>query len=284
MSTHTTVPALDKTDDQKPPSPFDAVVTLSRPVVSFVWTEKRGLAFTALLYVLGLVVWSLNAARQDLGLGAAADLQYLVAGLVPALVLAVALALLVAWLRVPAWARDRLRSRWPGVAEALGALGAVLFASGVFGVAALGWTGVLSRVPAVEAVLIIVLFTGAVLVGLTREETWLFRLIWYVYGPLGVVLMLALAVAFYADWAYPRLPQSLGGGKPRCAQLDLDTSSLSQATLAELAPAAARSDVVRTQRLDIVFAQGDTLYVQRPADDRIVELRGDSIRAVIGCA
>lgn len=95
--------------------------------------------------------------------------------------------------------------------------------------------------------------------------------------------MLALAIVFYADWAYPRLPQSLGGGKPRCAQLDLDTSSLSQTTLAELAPGAARTDVVRTQRLDIVFARGETLYVQRPAEDRTVELRGGSIRAVVAC-
>lgn len=60
------------------------------------WSEKRGVALTATLYVLGLVVWSLNAARSELGLGVAADLQYLVAGLVPALVLALALAVLVA--------------------------------------------------------------------------------------------------------------------------------------------------------------------------------------------
>ena len=247
------------------------------------WTEKRGAALTVLLYVLGLVVWSLNASRRELGLGAAADVQYLVAGLVPALVLAVALALLVAWLRVPGWARDRLNARWPGVAGALGSLGAVLFAVGIFGYAALGWTGVLDRFPLLAGVLLVVFFTGVVLVGLTREESWLFRLVWYVYAPIGILFLVALAFAFYAEGLYPRLPQSLGGGRPRCVQLDIDASSLSAQTLAEIAPGVARDGVVRTPRVDVVFTQGDTLFVQRQADALVVELRGGTIRAVVGC-
>lgn len=283
MSTHTPAGELDESADGRPPSPFEAVARFSRPVAAFVWTEKRGLALTALLYVLGLVVWSLNAARQDLGLGAAADLQYLVAGLVPALVLAAALALLVAWLRVPAWSRDRLSTRAPRLTSALASVGTALFGGSVIAIAAFGWTGVFDRAPLLAGVVFTAFAVGVALLGLTKEESWMFRLLWYVYGPLGFVLLIALAFAFYAEGIYPRLPQSLGGGKPRCAQLDLDTASLSPATVAELAPAASGGGIVRTQKVDIVFTQGETLYVQRPADDRVVELRADAIRAVIGC-
>jgi hypothetical protein len=259
------------------------VTTLSRPLVSFVWVEKRGVALTALLYVLGLVVWSLNAARRDLGLGAAPDLQYLVAGLVPALVLALALAVLVAWLRLPAWSRDRLHSWRPEIAAALASLGAVLFAAGIFGAAIFGWTGLLDRFPLLAVVVYATFGVGVVLLGLAREESWLFRLLWYVYAPIAIAFLVALAFAFYAEGIYPRLPQSLGGGRPRCAQLDLDAGSLSRETLAELAPGAATGGIRRTPRLDIVFAQGDTLFVRRPEDDHVVELRGGSIRAVAGC-
>ncbi|MGH3070923.1 MAG: hypothetical protein ACRDNB_01475 [Gaiellaceae bacterium] len=284
MSTQTPVPELDEPRrERRPPSPLDAVATLSRPVVAFVWTEKRGLALTALLYLLGLVVWSLNAARRDLGLGAAADLQYLVAGIVPAIVLAVALALLVAWLRVPAWSRDRLATRAPRLSARLGSVGTVLFGASVVAIAGLGWTGVFDRFAVLTVVVFTAFATGIVLLGLTKEESWLFRLLWYVYGPIGVLLLLALAFAFYAEGIYPRLPQSLGGGKPRCAELDLDASSLSSATLAELAPGAPPQGIVRTQRLDVVFTQGDTLFVQRPAQSRVLELRGGAIRAVVGC-
>jgi hypothetical protein len=123
--------------------------------------------------------------------------------------------------------------------------------------------------------------TGFVLIGLTHEENWLFRLFWYAHAPFVIVVLAAAAFAFYAEALYPRLPQSLGGGKPRCAQLDLDRASLSAQTLADLAPRR-QGPIVRTARLDIVFAQGETLFVRRPGDDRVLELRGGAVRAVVG--
>lgn len=153
---------------------------------------------------------------------------------------------------------------------------------GILGFALLGWTGVLDRVVVLEAALWVALVTGFVLVGLTHGESWLFRLLWYVYAPIVIVILAAAAFAIYAEALYPRLPQSLGGGKPRCAQLDLDTASLSPATVTELG-ARAEGPTVRTARLDIVFAQGETLFVRPPSDERVLELRGGSVRAVIGC-
>ena len=251
--------------------------------MTFVWSEKRGVALTVALYVLGLVVWSLNAARSEIGLGVAADLQYLVAGLVPALVLALALAVLVAWLKVPAWSRDRLHSWRPRLADAIWRTGVLVGSAGIVGYLLLGISGVLGRFVLLEGLLLAAFVIGLVLVGLTREEAnWLFRVIWYVYAPFGIVVLTAAAFLFYADALYPRLPQSLGGGKPRCAQLDLERASLSAQTLADLAPRR-QGPIVRTARLDIVFAQGDTLFVRRPGDDRVLELRGGAVRAVVGC-
>jgi hypothetical protein len=277
-------PERERGEDERPRSPFDAVATLSRPVVTFVWVEKRGVALTAVLYALGLVVWSLNASRRDLGIGAAADLQYLIAGLVPALVLALALAVLVAWLKVPAWSRDRLRTRWPRVATGIYVFGAVLGVVSVFSFATLGPTGVLDRFPVLAAVVFVGFGAGVILTNLAgNEETWLFRLVWYGYGFAGLAALVVLAFAFYAEAIFPSLPQSLGGGRPRCAQLDLDARLLSASTLAELGMPAPAGEIVRTGRLDVVFAQGDTLFVTVPRDSRVVELRGGSIQAVVGC-
>lgn len=277
------LPEREQGAAERPPSPFGAVATLSRPVVTFVWVEKRGLALTALLYALGLVVWSLNAARRDLAIGAAPDLQYLIAGLVPALVLALALAVLVAWLRLPAWSQDRLR-RKSRLASSMWAVGTVLGIVSVFSFAILGPTGVLDRFPILLALLFVAFGAGVILPTLAGDrETWLFRLVWYGYGLAGLVALVVLAFAFYAEAIFPRLPQSLGGGRPRCAQLDLDRRMLSADTLAELALPAPAGEIVRTQRLDVVFAQGDTLFVTVPGDSRVLELRGGSIQAVAGC-
>jgi hypothetical protein len=252
-------------------------------VLAHVWAEKRGIALTAVLYIFGLVVWSLNAARRDLGLQASANLQYLLAGLVPAVVLAVALAIFVAWVKTPAWSRDRLLDRHPTVSRAGFRLGSVLWAVGLGAIAIGGPAGLLDTAAAAAPVFTIA-GLGFLLLGLTRDDSWLFRLVWNVYAPIGIAALAVLAFFFYSETLYPKLPQSLGGGKPRCAQLDLDTGSVSAATLAALAPDAATAPTVRTGKLDIVFAEGDKLFVKRPHTNDVIELRGGAVRTVAGCS
>jgi Flp pilus assembly protein TadD len=278
----TRIARLGLDDDARPESPLAAVMSLGRPLLTFVWREKRGVALTVVLYVLGLVVWSLNAARRDLGLQAAADLQYLVAGAAPAAVLALALALLVAWFRLPAWSRDRLLRWRPREAGAIAAVGGWLVAGGSSAIAVFGWSGLLDRWPILLGTAVGAFALGTILTGLTRRGGALFALIWYGYGALGIVTLAFVAFTFYANVLYPRLPQSLGGGKPRCAQLDVDAGSISGATLAALAPGATGS-TVRTAKLDIVFAQGDLVFVKRPHEERLIALRSGAVRAVIGC-
>jgi tetratricopeptide (TPR) repeat protein len=274
---------LGRDTAERPQSPLAAVTSLGRPVLAHVWTEKRGVALTAVLYVLGLVVWSLNAGRRDLGIQAAANLQYLLAGLVPAVVLAFALAIFVAWVKIPAWSRDRLLTRSPSVSRIAFRLGSVLWAVGIAAIAVGGWAGLLDTVP-VAAPVYAIAAAGFLLLGLTRDDSWLFRLVWNVYVPILIAALAVVAFFFYSETLYPKLPQSLGGGKPRCAQLDLDSGSVSGATLAALAPnASTNQPTVRTAKLDIVFSEGDTLFVKPPQTDRVLELRGGAVRTVAGC-
>jgi hypothetical protein len=274
---------LGRDSAERPQSPLAAVTSLGRPVLATVWAEKRGVALTAVLYVLGLVVWSLNASRRDLGIQAAANLQYLLAGLVPAVVLALALAIFAAWLKVPAWSRDRLLTSSPRSSRAAFRLGSVLWAVGVAAIAIGGWAGLLDTTP-VAAPVYAITGAGFLLLGLTRDDSWLFRLIWNVYAPIVIAALAVVAFFFYSETLYPKLPQSLGGGKPRCARLDLDTGSVSAATLAALAPnATTQQPTVRTAKLDIVFAEGDKLFVKRPHTNDVLELRGGAVRTVAGC-
>lgn len=109
----------------------------------------------------------------------------------------------------------------------------------------------------------------------------LYRAFW-VY--VAVPLLVAAALLFYLAWAYPRLPQEFGGVAPRCAYLDVVRAQLSKQTLEDIIPdsnAGGREPVVRSRRLDVLFAgSGSTLVRSR---GRVYEIANGSIRSVTGC-
>jgi tetratricopeptide (TPR) repeat protein len=267
-------------------SPAAVVAGRFGPVARELWISRRRLLVPAVAYVAGLVVWSLNAARNDLGPQVAANLQYLVAGVIPALVVLAALALLFFVLPAPAWTRHWLASRKPRLRRVLAQVVNVTVAATLILIVIASPTH-LDDVVAPE--LLVIGFAASWILALfVNEEGWLFNLMWKAWGVLGVVFLLTFAFEFYAEAVYPRLPQALGGGAPRCAQLDIQTSALSSETVASLAPGASGStaETVRTAKVDILFARDDVLFVRRRGTVEKAathELRGDAVRAVVGC-
>jgi tetratricopeptide (TPR) repeat protein len=266
---------------EKPGSPLVRLRSTLAPVVHHVWNEKRTLALTAFLYVLGIGVWSVTSVRRDLTARPSADPQYLLAGVVPALLAAAALALLVLLFTFPRWFRDRLLARSERAWKALFKAGGILLTAGLAATVLASVTGVLDRVPLLFSLLGGAVMLGLLLIGLTKGDG-VFNLVWYGYGAFAVVLVAAVGYAFYAERVYPSLPQALGGGKPRCAQLDLTASALSAATLATLAPGS-NDPVVRTRHLDVLYSQGEVLFVRVAGGGAPIELRSGAVRAVVGC-
>lgn len=259
------------------------------PIAKDFWTARRPLLVPAVAYVAGLTVWSLNATRNDLGPQVAADLQYLVAGVIPAVIVTAAVALLVVWLAAPSWTRDWLARNRPKVKSwleriAAATLGTSLAASFFLSTTRLGDS------EGLQLGLLLTFLGSATLAVFVSEEGWFFNFLWKLWGVIGLGVVLVLAFLFYSDTVYPRLPQSLGGGAPRCAGLDIQTSRISQDTLLALVPAGPRNSppaTARTVDVDILFSRDDVLFVRPHAAMRgetaTHELRGGVVSAVVGC-
>jgi len=99
----------------KPPASADGehMKVLRRsvgPVFGEFWVARRALIIPALAYVGGLVVWSINANRNHLGSQVDASARYLIAGVVPAIVILAAVVLALALVELPTWLRDKARN------------------------------------------------------------------------------------------------------------------------------------------------------------------------------
>jgi hypothetical protein len=108
------------------------------------------------------------------------------------------------------------------------------------------------------------------------------RLVMYTYLPVTAILI-GFPLLFKA---YAHLPQSLGGGAPRRALLELRATSVSHQLLKQLAPNAATVSeaVVRTNELSVLSTVGNTITIATQGRDHPrlqVELPRDAIAAVI---
>jgi hypothetical protein len=138
---------------------------------------------------------------------------------------------------------------------------------------------------------------------LTRFNTVFIRIIF-------VALFGFLAITYYLDLLYSRLPQALGGVRPRCAYLDVVKTDVSQDTLRALFPAEAsvpvsssspgvapspgvanrsvirdnetpKSETVRSVAVAILYSGSD--YTILRVDGNVYELKKDVIRAIDYC-
>jgi hypothetical protein len=210
------------------------------------------------IYVLGYVTWAIYSADQGLGVLPPLEGQYFLAGLVPLVLLAVALAALAA-IVPPADARARGRAKkWGSIIMAVALAPAVILASVDY------WVDVS---PALEgAVLVFVVFGTYVGMGLKIRSgeagtggwmVWLFRL--------AILASAVSGLLIYATLVFPMLPRELGGPRPFCVELDVTAASISPATLASLKPVAGTTSAatVRSGPLWLHFDGGGALVLSQ---------------------
>jgi hypothetical protein len=238
----------------------------------------------SLLYVLGYLVWSLNAAVNNLGLLPAIDSQYFVAGIVPALI-----ALLVYFVirAIKSW-RNRLR-KWfeqnPGswsrlvVRVVLGAFLVVTAYAIIFQYEPYRYWLILG-LPSFLFVDFILGQQDKATQILTSFYTYLIPLL---IGVGGIIL--------YVFAIYPFIPQELGGIRPRCAHLDVVAGQLSDEVSQVLLPVmpTSASQVVQSTQVNVLFSSGDFLLVRPIAaqpgmrERRIFEIRRSALQAITWC-
>lgn len=295
------------TEKEKPPdiakTPFSAV---------FAWLGEHRDGFLvggAVLYGVGYLVWSYNAWKNHLGQLPAAEFQYLVAGIIPMILIALAWAGAVFFYNMREKANASLRWGWlPRMGALLAAIILVVGYTVVRIISSKKWIDLGLDIEnvfrygfPVIMVIVFLLFLSS-----TRQHSrtkapglTLMAIADALYRYIFPVLFCWLSLNLYLD-LYPRLPQELGGPQPRCAYVDLVRDNTALSTLSALAPgdftqSSASSDpkVVRSKKLNVYFSSSDYLLV-RIADDAatdganlkdvpLYELRKDVIRVVEWC-
>jgi len=289
-------------DDVKP-EPITEKVKSIPDVFKWLGDHRDGfLVSGAVLYGLGYLVWSFNAWENGLGQLPALEFQYLVAGIMPALII------LVAWAGIALFYRLRenllslfkrhRRLYWLIVSlVVLSTLVAQLLPIAV----KRKWLA-LAIDPGELATYTVPLILISTYLQIVAQGARLedfkpaFRDDFMRY-------LLAAMFIFYGLFAflklYPNLPQELGGPGPRYAYIDLDSQLISTITQAVMAPEGklqalivpGQSKVIRSRKLQVFFSNSDYLLVRLESGPNIsdiksaplYELKTEIIRAITWC-
>lgn len=276
------------------------------------------LVLASTVYVVGFSIWSLVAWRLGLGPMPVLDAQYFVAGLPPLF----AVCLVVMVIKV---ARFYLLEQWPQFVGQLSrrqqlVVYAALFVLFIAAGACLDESATIApfvgvRPDTIESAGMVLAFLALILIPWKPLATW-FDSYAKTQPPasvrtpvrLGITLVRnqlqswdmqqrryvflipivagMFAIYLYVTAYYIAIPQVLGGGKPRCAALDVKVADLSAATISDLGVARRDKEATaQTPRLDVYFAGHDTILVGvRSARGRAVfELPRDSVTAIRWC-
>jgi hypothetical protein len=248
-----------------------------------------GLAGAGGTYVLGFIIWSIHAFVNDLGLLPALSSQYVIAGLAPVTFLV--LGALPLYVGIKGILFSRL------VAGVLFVIFLLLF------ILLILLTLRILNLPLVWAIVLgsIAVYLGLIVMtttvqglpesyrvgrmfGLIPYRVQILIMYFYILGTMIVI------VGQYALLIYPALPQSLGGAKPRCAYLDVDTAKISVDSKSALFSADGDPSTTtrRSDEVGVYYAGDNWVLVKKSPtaelkDSATYEIDRDAINAIIWC-
>lgn len=234
-------------------------------------------------YLLGYFSWAYYAAENDLGLVPALDAQYLVAGVLPTIILAISVALVVLHLSFSKWtAREPSLARYQWGTR-LGFLGFAMLVVGMVAGFSLKNTADAWAVP-LAAGGAYVMMLGAILQGPRGDKFFRYYglgVLWFIVAATPLLLVL-----FYVESVLPRVPAALGGPAPRCIRIDLVTEEVTYRTLSQLLTkedlaSTSHPAVIRTGNLEWLFSGPEFMVVRVNGD--VYSLDNDAIRALAPC-
>ena len=232
------------------------------------WLKRVGgirdglLVAATLVYILGYAVWSINALVRHLGLLPLIDPQYFVAGIAPAIILALAY---LAYRRLAGFVHflsSKIGSDAAGSMLVLRRAIVIFYwmAMAGFLVTLIYWQRLVPTIVVCVLWLAIGLFYAA-----SEEQTSRlqklnarFMTLLFAFGPAS------LLISFYIA-SHRNLPQEVGGFRPRCGYVDLSKSAISNETMRDLIPPDAiktESQILRTAKLSIYFSNSELMLVK----------------------
>lgn len=222
------------------------------------------------LYILGYIVWSLNALRNNMGLLPALDSQYFLAGIVPAIILW----LLIVGIRsvkrfiekLPEWFSTN-KKEWK---VTLHRVFICFFITSfmVFLASLTDWYG--KTFPFTWRYVIPISLTITMITSYFVAAKWFtsrfVRFVGIINFTYYLVLFCYVGLSFYVSVVYPKLPQELGGVHPRRGYLDILRAQVSNETLRDLVSDEtfkSNKQVVRSIEVEVLFS-GSNFILLRP--------------------
>jgi hypothetical protein len=269
------------------------------PAEQKTWMQKLGglrdplLVLASAIYGVGYFVWSLHAYHENLGLLPALEPQYMVAGIVPALIL------WIAWLgrKIPRrstdWISDRVARAKGWQIQARMVVGIALLVGGYYvlsfankysisaGMSAETARWQIFKENVCLALAYLLMIPGFLFLGATFFAKILMYFVTVLYA---TAFLLA-----YIFSIYPNIPQEFGGVRPRCAYMDITRNQISDSMQKEILPEAALKStetVARSVRLKSFFADKEIMLVRPDGVDKhaaVIEIRKSVIQAVSWC-
>lgn len=266
------------------------------------WIKEIGqlrdgfLVGTAVVYLAGYLVWSVNAWFYNLGHLPALEAQYFLAG-VPAL--------LITWLTYLVFRMfgaqflealdEQKKQRWRLGAAGLGVI--FMLVEVPLGVLSVQWAWFYEKFPRFAAVasftwvLVGVMmfacfaiawaiwrhhpdFPGEVFQEISRPvpavvRQWFGRHHDQVFRIFVAYVFASVSLLIYVVVLYPFVPQEIGGLRPKCAILDLVTEELSKPLVKQIAPAGAtlgKTAIVRSKPLEVFYHSDERFLVKLPSE------------------
>jgi hypothetical protein len=268
---------------------------------------RDGLLVTAtILYILGYIIWAINAWQWNLGLLPVLESQYFLAGIVPALSLA---ASYFAAIRGFPLLRKKviifLKPSETGWNRPLSAV--FLYAALALMLITAYYTKFGSIIPIMgpsKSVLwlglIDLLILFAILSIVLLPPHWKSTRWGTIFSPLLAILLFFEIMWLYIFYVYPLIPQEFGGPQARCAYLDIVKAQVSNETLEAITPTNATmadSQVVRSTPVGVFFSGNDFILVKPYVEEqegssstysiwgnaKTYEIRRSAVKAITWC-
>jgi hypothetical protein len=241
----------------------------------------------SIVYLLGYLVWVLNAFQNRLGFLPALDAQYFIAGAIPALLLYLMYRASI----VSTQSVERFRE-WL-YADSNPKASKILLKRWLL----ISYYLVFSLIPLMILLHInerLLLVVGMIWITLELivHNSLMYHSKAFKSGrfsrrfTIGICIVVfgIITFMFYYFFLYRSLPQELGGVRPRCAYLDVAKEEISNETFALLAPTVVTQStqpVVQSNELEVLYSGSGVLVVR--SQGRVIELPRSAIHAINSC-
>lgn len=233
------------------------------------------------VYALGYLSWATYSWEQGLGLPPALEGQYVIAGIVPALLL------VLLWLAIAGLEKVRKKLGTPAkrshrkLHQVLKSAGSVLIVCGFVAKYAATSEGIYGTLisAGVLVVLISLFFSSE-----KTDRLFARGLSWY--GLFAAVGLSFALMGIYVTRLFPYLAAEFGGPEISCVTLDLKRSELSEATLklfTERTPSAREPEMIHSRPVKLLSPPGRYYLIAMPntVKTRFVKMNTELIHAIV---